>query len=137
MEIVSLIEGIDRLLEKFGRVLVYRKQTKDGVKDWLVEGCLNLRTRISGRLEPYELVQAGFADRTGYQILIPDRYGFIPSIDDVIFVPKSDGRKLVYPITFLDFLRVTNVLDVFYEHTTIAYTVYCIRDDRLRGAFLG
>lgn len=38
------------------------------------------------------------------------------------------------PIQILECLRITNVMDVIHEGAVVAYNVYCMRDDRMRGA---
>jgi len=136
MEVLNVVDGVKRLLEQFGRLVIYRKLQNNAVVDRLVKACMSMRTRTAGRLEPYELVTAGLSDKTGYTVLIENVYGFIPSIDDLIIVPQAEHDKLTQPLVILECLRVTNVMDVFYQQQTIAYQLYCIRDDKLRGAML-
>jgi hypothetical protein len=137
METINLLEGIDTLLKKFGRLIIYRKVIDGNVFDRVIEVCLTVRTRLQGRIEPYEVMIPGISDKTGYQILIEAKHGFVPSIDDLVFIPKCDGKVITNPPVILDYLRVTNVSDIFYQSATIAYNVYCVREERLRGVFSG
>jgi len=95
-----------------------------------------MRTRTSGRIEPYEVVLAGVSDRTGYTVLI-ENHGFIPSLDDLVLIPQAENNVITQPLVILDALRVTNVIDVFYRKKTVAYQLYCVRDEKLRGALRG
>lgn len=70
MNSLDLYEAIDTMLKKFGRPVIYRRFENGQVTDKVITVCMSVRTRISSRIEPYELATAGLMDRTGYQVLI-------------------------------------------------------------------